>query len=133
VGFIALYQGAYDDAAKAFGDANRSGIRSTEGRWIDSICYETMLGECYFQMGNNAQAVEHYNTALLLFVQHSNWMLRISPDSLGAIVPVSNDPRSNVTWGSSSRNTLVGNFPEVVPMFQGNTDAQNEKVLQRGG
>lgn len=133
VGFGAFYQGEFDEAARVFDSANRSGIRSTDGRWVDSVCYSTMLGECHFHMGNNALAIEHYNTALLLFVQHSNWMLSISPDSLGPIAPVNNDPRSTITWGSSSRNTLIGNYPEVVPVLQGNSPADNDRVLQRGG
>lgn len=132
-GFVPFYQGDYQGAGEVFNAAGRSGVRSTEGRWIDSICYATMLGECHFQMGNNALALENYNTALLLFVQHSNWMLRINPESLQAIGPVSNDLRANVTWGKSARNTLIGNFPDSLPTFQGQTDAQNQAAVRGGG
>ncbi|MBA2117307.1 tetratricopeptide repeat protein [Bremerella alba] len=132
-GFIPFYQGDYEQAGEVFNAAGRAGVRSTEGRWIDSICYATMLGECHFQMGNNAQALENYTTALLLFVQHSNWMLRINPESLGPIGPVSNDLRNNVTWGKSGRNTLIGDYPNSLPTFQGQTDAQNQAAARGGG
>lgn len=132
-GFIPFYQGDYESAGEVFNSAARSGVRSTEGRWVDSICYSTMLGECHFQMGNNALALENYNTALLLYVQNSNWMMRISPDGLQPIGPVSNDPRGNITWGTSSRNTAIGAFPDSLPTFQGNTDAQNQDVVRGGG
>ena len=29
----------------------QGGYNSTEGRWIDSICYHAMMGECCYQMG----------------------------------------------------------------------------------
>ncbi len=132
-GFGPFYQGDYERAAEVFASANRSGVRSTEGRWVDSICYSTMLGECNYHMGNHAEAKNHFDTALLLFIQHSAWMLRFNPDSLVAISPTSNDQRSSVTWGATTRNTLIGNFPEVLPIFQGNTNAQNQQVAQTGG
>ena len=46
-----LYDGDFERGARAFRSAARSGIRSTEGRWIDSICYATMMGECMYRMG----------------------------------------------------------------------------------
>lgn len=132
-GFPSLYEGDYVGAAEVFTAANGSAIRSTEGLWIDSICYATMLGECYYQMGNNAKAMESYNKALLIFVQNSNWMLRISIESLGTVGATTNDLRSGVTWGSSGRNTLIGSYPDVYPMMQGNSNAQNQQVARSGG
>ena len=52
--FVALrgyYTGEYRQALSAFKNVANGGIRSTEGRWIDSICYHTMAGECYYHMG----------------------------------------------------------------------------------
>ncbi|GAA4438771.1 tetratricopeptide repeat protein [Bremerella cremea] len=134
VGFGAFFQGDYESAGEAFNSAGKSSaIISSDGRWVDSICYATMLGECHYQMGNNALALENYNTALLLFVQHTNWLLRISPDSIRPVSPETNDRRANVTWGSSGRNTIIGNYPDTLPMYRGNTDAQNQQVVRNGG
>ena len=46
--FIALesyYRGDFRSALKGFREAGRSGFASTEGRWIDSICFHAMMGE----------------------------------------------------------------------------------------
>ena len=39
-------------------------IKTAQSRWIDSICYETMQGECYYQMGMYPEALAHYTNAL---------------------------------------------------------------------
>ena len=54
----AYNDGDYQDAARGFRSAAAAGIRSTVGRWVDSICYHTMMGECFYQMGDNAKALE---------------------------------------------------------------------------
>lgn len=79
-----IYQaGEFTDAARAFRSAARSGVRSSEGRWVDSICYHTMLGESMYQMGELSQAADEYTAALNLFLVHRNWMLRVDfPDVL---------------------------------------------------
>ena len=50
--FGPYYEGEYRTALDAFRSAVRGGVRSTEGSWVDSICYHTMLGECLYQMGD---------------------------------------------------------------------------------
>src|SRR5262247_103363 len=72
--FVAYYDGDFRDALQDFRDAAQGGFASTEGRWIDSICFYTMLGECYYQMGNNADALAQYEAALKLFLVHRDWM-----------------------------------------------------------
>ncbi|HEX5104627.1 MAG TPA: hypothetical protein VFV87_12490, partial [Pirellulaceae bacterium] len=56
--FGSFYEGDFLDAGRDFRDAGRGGIASTEGRWIDSICYYTMMGECYYQMGKMGDALD---------------------------------------------------------------------------
>ena len=43
--FGAFHEGNYGTAIRRFKSAAGSGIRSSEGRWVDSICYHTMIGE----------------------------------------------------------------------------------------
>ena len=50
-----LDEGQFASALEAFNGAARSGVRSTEGRWVDSICYYAMIGECYYQLGDSRQ------------------------------------------------------------------------------
>jgi len=133
MGFPGVYNGDYVDAARAFNNAASGGVVSAEGRWIDSICYATMLGECQFHAGNNNEALEQFNTALRLYVQHNTWMLRFQTDTLQPLRPVSNDPRTRLPWGRPTRNTLIARVPETMPIFRGNTEAQNEQIFNRGG
>ncbi|MBI1246354.1 CHAT domain-containing protein [bacterium] len=133
-GFLPFYEGDYETAGEVFNTVAQNGaFRSVDGRWVDSICYATMLGECHYQMGNNALALDNYNAALLIFVENSSWMMRIQTDSISPISPVSNDLRAQVTWGTSGRNTLIGAFPQTLPVFQGNTNAQNAQIAKTGG
>ena len=61
-----FYDGDYDAALKQFSAQGRMGIRTAQSRWIDSICYETMIGECYYEMGHLSEALEHYTFAVQL-------------------------------------------------------------------
>ena len=49
--FAYLYDGDYAEALRAFNSDLGSSIKSSESRWIDSICYYTMIGECYYHLG----------------------------------------------------------------------------------
>ena len=103
----AYHQGEFRNALQGFVDAGKSGIASTEGRWIDSICYYAMIGECYYQMGENQKALDQFTAALKLFLAHRDWMLRVEyPDTLS---PKSGD-NTTITWGTSSRATTLGQF-----------------------
>ena len=53
------------------------GSPSASGRWIDSICYLTMAGECYYHMGQFPEALTQYNNALTLYAAFYNWMMRV--------------------------------------------------------
>ena len=54
------------------------GIRTAQSRWIDSICYETMIGECHYEMGQLDQALECYTNAVQLAAAFPDWMLRVT-------------------------------------------------------
>jgi hypothetical protein len=111
---LALYHGGeFVSARRAFQDAAGGAIRGPEGRWVDSICFHTMLGECEWQLGNPAAALEQYTAALKLYAQHANWMLPI--DFPANISAATGRP---VTWGRSSRNTQLGQFPERFMLLQ---------------
>lgn len=123
-----FYNGEYKTALKGFQLAARTGVRSTEGRWIDSICYHTMVGECYYHMGDNAQALEQYNSALKLFLAHRQWMLRVQfPD----LQPQQNGRAPTITWGASARRTRQAQMPDSFLSMQGQID--NRAALNRGG
>src|SRR5689334_16692619 len=62
--FGELYDGDANNALDLFNDDLKSAYKTANVRWIDSICYHTMCGESYYQMGKFRSAVEHYNAAL---------------------------------------------------------------------
>ena len=45
-------------------------------RWIDSICYYTMIGESLYHQGKYAEALDNYNAALRLQLAYPNWMAK---------------------------------------------------------
>src|SRR5437870_1086332 len=47
-GFGSFNDGNFKSANNSFRGAASAGFNSTEGRWIDSICFHTMIGECYY-------------------------------------------------------------------------------------
>jgi tetratricopeptide (TPR) repeat protein len=127
--FAAYYDGDFIAARKNFQSAAKGGIRSTEGRWVDSICYHTMIGESYYQLGQRELALEQYTNALRLFSSQKNWLLRVDfPDSIDAAsVPA----MGNITWGRSTRKTIIGRFPDTMLSAQGRMD--NDQVIRQGG
>ncbi|MHB8862763.1 MAG: hypothetical protein ACYC6N_10180, partial [Pirellulaceae bacterium] len=60
--FSPYLNGDFNSARRLFESSSR--IKSTEGVWIDSIPYHTMIGECMYQMGNLAGALDQYSAAL---------------------------------------------------------------------
>jgi tetratricopeptide (TPR) repeat protein len=127
--FAPLAAGEYVTALQSFRNAAQTGVASTEGRWIDSICYHTMIAECLYEMGDLAQALEQYESALKLFLAHNNWMLRI--DFPPTIDPSGSAARSTINWASSRRSSKLGQFPEMMLSQQGRLD--NQRVVQQGG
>ena len=53
--FSLLDEGDFVTALRTFRSASKAGVRTTQGRWIDSVCYATMMGECFYQMGQLQQ------------------------------------------------------------------------------
>jgi CHAT domain-containing protein len=123
------YDGDYRDALGQFLGEAQGGMKNAVSSWIDSICYHTMAGECYYQLGQPAQALERYSHALQLFVNFNNWMIRVnfSPSiQAGGAGSV-----KAVPWGGSKRNFQVGSFPDTTLISQGQVN--NNAVIQRGG
>ena len=129
ISFSPFYQGNYGQALQAFKNAGNGGVRSTEGRWVDSICYFTMVGECYYHTGNLALALENYEAALKLAVVHNGWLLRVQfPDTVNENA---SNARARITWGTSNRKSKMGSLPDKMLVMQGRLD--NANVAQQGG
>ena len=111
-----LHRGRYKQAIKGFQQAGRNAIRFGSQRWIDSICYYTMLGETFYRTGQLDEARNNFESALNIYLQNSDWMLRMKfPPQ---ITPNNHPPRSP-TWARSRRKFILGNFPEVFSIVRG--------------
>jgi tetratricopeptide (TPR) repeat protein len=124
-----MNEGDYLDALRAYQSELRGAIKTAQSRWIDSICYETMCGECYYQMGVLDRSLMHYTNALQLYQQFPDWMLKVSfntptirPASVGAI--------KQVPWGVPTRQSRVGHYPDSEKVLQTTIDAN--QTIKRG-
>ena len=111
------YDGDFATARKAFQDAARGGIKTADGRWVDSVCYHVMLGECLYEMGNLTAALEQYAAALQLYTAYQNWMLQVEfPANLDVDTTL-----PKITWGTPTRTTRIGKYPDRYPIIQTTT------------
>ncbi len=127
--FTAFHDGDFQRALEAFQAAGRGGLRSSEGAWVDTICYRTMMGECYYRLGNIKSALEHYSAALKLFRLQPDWMLRVEWPA--AIRPYTRSIRPPITWAAGTRPAQIGQIPDRFRILVGNLN--NEDVVRRGG
>jgi tetratricopeptide (TPR) repeat protein len=128
VNFADFHDGRYARALKGFQSDGRSAIKGINGRWIDSICYYTMAGECYYQMGQYTEALDQYTAALTLYSRYSDWLLRVHATplrqaALGKVKPV--------PWGRSARTAQVADLPDQFMMSRGQLN--NNEALRSGG
>jgi tetratricopeptide (TPR) repeat protein len=123
------YDGDYQAALAAFVNESRSGIKTSNSQWIDAICYLTMAGETYYELGQLPAALDSYSAALKLYVAYSDWMLRVQfpPNIVAAGVGAIRA----TPWGQSKRGAQVGQFSETFMMGQGQLD--QTAVLRQGG
>ncbi|MEN6459480.1 MAG: CHAT domain-containing protein [Thermoguttaceae bacterium] len=127
--FASFYEGEYIEAVKGFESESRSSVKTAQSRWIDSICYETMCGECYFQMGRLDVALQRFNNALEIFTRFSDWMTKVQFSQ--SIRPASAGARKPVPWGQSGRRAAIGSYPTSEKMLQGEVDLNS--AVKRGG
>lgn len=125
------HDGAFRTAVADFlGEAQSGSIKAGSVRWLDSVCYHTMAGESYFQLGNYGEGIDQYTIALNLFIQHSDWMIRVQfePNLMPA---VAGNAVGRVPWGQSKRQFQLGVYKEYTLSSQGSLNQMT--VLQRGG
>lgn len=130
--FPEFYRGNYRVAANAFRRLENSAYKFGTLRFLDSICYWTMLGECNFHAGNYADAVRFYEQGLELYLVYcqKNWQTRIQGSSP---IQVDNNAlnRARINWGTSGRTALIPRMPNSFSFLFGQLDA--ELRLQEGG
>jgi len=125
--FTDFYDGEYKDALAEFMAEGRGAIQTPQSRWIDSICYETMVAECYYEMGHLQQALDHYTAAIKLYTAFSDWMIRVKfPPNIQVSAA-----RTRIPWGNSTRQARLGRYPTTMLIGQGKIDQR--AVVEHGG
>jgi CHAT domain-containing protein len=124
--FREFYAGNYKGALEGFQSEARSCIKAGQSRWIDSICYETMIGECFYQTGILDKALEHYNMALELAAMFPDWMVRMQFQPIRAA-----GQRRPYPWGASVRRSVLANLPQTQLIGQGQVN--NTQTYTQGG
>jgi len=122
-------EGDFQSALRDFRSVTR--IKSTQGVWIDSITYHTMVGECMYHMGNLRGALEQYTAALQVFVTYPDWLTMVEVPA--ALQPSARVIRKPPTWGASARVIRVAQIPDQMKSLQGNSRDANMRALQQGG
>jgi len=122
-------RGDFRRGLMAFKSAAKLGLRSTEGRWVDSVCHFTMIGECHYQLGDLPNAINAYESALELVTAYPDWMLRV--EFPPTIDPSQSTERMKISWGPSSRNTVMGRFRDHYSTLFGRL--RNDEVFRSGG
>lgn len=114
--------GQLGEAAKGYEVALRLARQVGQERWIDSIPPLVMLGECYFQQGDVAMAMEHYDAALMLALENPGWIDQIE---VGAEqLPPLENASQGINWFAKSRPTVSVAIPESVQISIDPTQAQ---------
>lgn len=116
------------EAADGFQAALTRARRLGEGRWVDSIPPLVMLGECYFQQGDLAQALEQYDAALMLALANPGWIdqVEVQPEQLAEL----DSANKGINWFTKSRATRTVIVPAGLQLTVDPTQAQ---VTQQGG
>ena len=115
------------DYRRAFRGLKSSSFLQAPNRWIDSICIFAMQGECLYQVGDTAAALEMYNAALDLFIKYPDWMRRIRfPTQLN---PLRRQINPAINWGTSRRRSVPVQLPESLLSYQLNQAIQGNQIL----
>ncbi|MCA9199681.1 MAG: CHAT domain-containing protein [Planctomycetales bacterium] len=114
-----FYAGEYDEAMKGFRQSALGGVRTPQWRWVDAVCYETMIGECFFHMGDNKNAIDHYNAAIQVYLANPDWMSRIQ--ATNQVRLVGRNP--GITWGPSPLPLVPAQYPDTLHSVQVSVNA----------
>lgn len=121
-----MYDGDYANALANFEGEYLGSIKIGTTRWLDSVCFLTMQGECHYRMGNLPKAAEAYGNALQLYMYYTQWMISVQfPQTVNSAVP------TKFPWGMRPAGSKISRLPETLLMQQGQPVTENS--LLKGG
>jgi len=111
-GMVFLNEGDYGDALQIFDSCYRSAMRFGTRRFMDSVCYLAMMGECYYHMGQYDKAYDNFTAAVELALSYPTWMQQVTLPPTGP-TPLSSATNRPVPWGQRTRNTGLSQLPST--------------------
>ena len=124
IAFGEYYEGDYEGAKRQFTSAYNTAFRVGSNRFLDSVCLLTMLGECHYQVGDYATAMDFYNQSaeLYLTLVDRRWQKDIQ---LPRSIPASTTAvqKARVSWGTPKRQGRIANIPDTISVLRGQNDA----------
>lgn len=98
-------------ATEGFRTAINRSHQIGQQRWIDSVPPLVMLGDCYYQQGAIAQALEQYDAALMLALAYPTWA-----DNVRGPEPqtISTSELKGINWTKTTRRTQLVQAPNVM-------------------
>jgi len=123
-----LYEGRYREAERILRRELRSSIKTVSSRWIDSICYHAMLGEVYYHQGRLSEALEQFDQACEMYLQNSQWMLRVN---FNTVEPRPLTSIHQLPWGKRTRPYALSQLPPSMLIGLGRID--NSQAASQGG
>jgi len=122
--FREFYSADYMNAGGDFNRGSKSAYHVGDKYYLDSVCYQTMIGECYYHLGDYANALQFYEQALDLYVSQlkEDWQGRVEPPG---IITARQDilERTKISWGAPKRQGAVANIPRGMSTLFGRLDA----------
>ena len=141
LGFPEYYSADYQDALKHFTRGSQTGVLKigTDERFLDSVCYWTMVGECHFQLGNYAEALAYYEQAinLVLYYCKGDWQdrLRSPTGNWDSQLRIQKDnaaiAKANINWYTTTRGNSIARIPSSFRMLFGRLDSS--RAFEQGG
>ncbi|MEM1303362.1 MAG: hypothetical protein AAGG46_00610, partial [Planctomycetota bacterium] len=123
-----LYRGEYQRAQRAFANELRGAVQTVDTRWVDSICYHTMLGESLYLQGRNAEALAEFDSACQLFLAYPDFMKRVQFPQLR---PEGNRARRIPPWGRTARQVTHAMMSPTLLIQFGSIN--NQQQYESGG
>ncbi len=92
----------------------RLGSQVNNRRGIDAVPSMVLLGECYYQQGNLAAALEQFDAALELSIAQATWLGAVEP--MPAVGELSPPQPKGISWYTSARGTRLPAYTNRWPI-----------------
>ncbi len=121
-----MRDGKFMDAQEQFQSELRGGFKIATERWLDSICFASMLGEAQYHMGQFPAALENYETAIRLAIQYADWLTQVQNVPNPGMFTVKPIP-----WGDPNPGRGLVRVPEKFSILFG--DINYGQTYRTGG